>query len=229
MDKDLDELEQLVSMLQAMEGSSSSSSGRQQQLQRPAGAAGSASSSAAAAAGGDPGDALLKALLGSDWEAELLDDLAAVIDDEDDEVTPQQKAQQQLGPRPAQIGAQLAQNSAAAAATDPDAADDEDEEPWADEVTGLLLGLVSISHEKYLSAAVPLPGGVEAVGEEERCAAFWQAPWALFVVDDSTQSCIEYVNEAAGGLFGGSYLDLFGRATHELVGADLTAQVSYSN
>jgi hypothetical protein len=223
MDKDLDELEQLVSMLQAMEGSSSSS--RQQQLQRPAGAGGSSS----AAAGSDPGDALLKALLGADWEAELLDDLAAVIDDEDDEQAPQPKQKlQQQQQRPALgsgSGQQLAQNTTAAAAHLDAEDEEEDEDPWADEVTGLLLGLVSISHKKYLGSEVPLSGGVEAVGEDERCAAFWQAPWALFVVDDSAQSCIEYVNEAAGSMFGGGYLDLFGRATHELVGADLTAQV----
>lgn len=54
-------------------------------------------------------------------------------------------------------------------------------------------------------------------------AAFWQAPCSLF---DGWQSCIKYVNEAAGSMFGGVYLELFGRATHELVAADLTAQVS---
>ncbi|WIA22845.1 hypothetical protein OEZ86_009793 [Tetradesmus obliquus] len=38
----------------------------------------------------------------------------------------------------------------------------------------------------------------------------------------------KYVNEAAGSMFGGVYLELFGRATHELVAADLTAQSEWA-
>lgn len=50
-------------------------------------------------------------------------------------------------------------------------------EPWADEVTNLLLGLVGIAHKRYLGTAL-LPTGV---AEEDRAAAYWDAPFAVLV------------------------------------------------
>lgn len=93
-----------------------------------------------------------------------------------------------------------------------------------DDITALLLGLVSISHQKYFNQPLPLPG-LEGVKEEQRCGAFWGAPWGLVVLDDSSQNCLEYVNEAACKMLGAGYLDLFGKAAVELVDPGLEAQV----
>lgn len=80
--------------------------------------------------------------------------------------------------------------------------------PWADEVTTLLLGLVMLSHQRYLGQ--PLLEGFEKVAEDQRAAMVWEAPFALVVQDDSSEGCIEYVNRAASDVLGGDYLDLFG-------------------
>lgn len=95
-----------------------------------------------------------------------------------------------------------------------------------DDITALLLGLVSISHQKYLNAPLPLPGGIEGVTEEQRCGAFWAAPWGLLVLDDSAENAVEYVNEAGSRALGGSYLDLFGQPAVALVDQGLTTQVN---
>eukprot|EP00775_Hariotina_reticulata_P011590 gene11590-11734_t len=81
--------------------------------------------------------------------------------------------------------------------------------------------------EKYLGGPIPLPD-IESVGEEGRCRAFYDAPFALFVVDNSMQSSIEYVNAAAEGMFGSSYLELFGQPAHMLVAADMDAQADWA-
>lgn len=78
----------------------------------------------------------------------------------------------------------------------------EGEAPWCDEVTTLLLGLVLISHQKYLEG--PLGPGLAEVPEAQRAAALWSAPFALLVADDSGDSRLEYVNDAAGGASGGA-------------------------
>ncbi|PNG99080.1 hypothetical protein TSOC_015148, partial [Tetrabaena socialis] len=81
-------------------------------------------------------------------------------------------------------------------------------------VSTLLLGLVEISAKRYLgrsllAAAVPSDGTAAAadgtaaagsaagVGEEERAAAFFEAPFVLLVQDDSADPLLEYANRAA--------------------------------
>jgi PAS domain-containing protein len=226
LDRDLDDMEELVAFLEVMQTSSSSgggggSRGSSQQHQ------GSAAAPAGAGAGQDPGEAALKALLGEDWEAELLDELAAVIDEDADQPQHQHQmvaAADKQQTDPGHGGAADVSAAAAGPASDGAIDGDGDDAPWADDITGLLLGLVTISHEKYLGSPIALPD-IEAVGEEGRCRAFYDAPFALFVVDDSMQSSIEYVNAAAERMFGGGYLDLFGQPAHTLVAADLHAQV----
>jgi hypothetical protein len=229
-EKDLDELERFVNMFETMQASSSSS--RQQLAQKPSLPGGGSSSTAAAAA--DPeaaGEAFLAALLGHDWEAELLDDLAAVID-EGEEEQQQAKQQQQQQQQARQLPQSAAGNGSSAAS--PAAAavgvvsgqvdEEEDEDPWMDDITALLLGLVSISHQKYLGAPMPLPG-LEAVTEEQRCGAFWSAPFSLLVLDDTAGNCVEYVNEGGVKALGRGYLDLFGQPAVELVHQGLESQV----
>ncbi|KAF8066330.1 hypothetical protein HT031_002653 [Scenedesmus sp. PABB004] len=220
MEKDLDELEQMVGLLEALEAGGGGAPARQQAGGAGA-AAGAAAGGADAAGAADPGEALLKALLGADWEAELLDDLASAVDDEDEDANGGAGG---VGEAGAAAGARAPAGAAAAAG----GAADGEEAPWADDITGLLLGLVTISHQKYLQAPLPLPGGVASVPEEGRCAAFWGAPWALLVVDDSREACVEYVNAAAADMLGGTYLDLFGRPAHEAVAPGMAAQADWA-
>ncbi len=98
--------------------------------------------------------------------------------------------------------------------------EDEGEAPWADEVSTLLLGLVSISHKKYLAKPVLEP----EPSEEQRAAAFWEVPFVLMVHDDSEQCLLEYGNKAALALFEMEYLDFFGTSSFAIVAPDETVQ-----
>lgn len=142
LERELDEMEKLVNFFEAFEAQDRQpSSRRTQQRTRP-----SQSRVAAAAVNvSEDVDALgedelsvddvdwsavEQLLLGDDWEKELFDGVHGA---------PGHQQQDQSSP------------GSMTAASDSSSADvDVDDKPWADEVTTLLLGLVMISHEKYL-------------------------------------------------------------------------------
>jgi hypothetical protein len=97
---------------------------------------------------------------------------------------------------------------------------EEVEAPWADEVSNLLLGLVGISHKKYLARPLLEP----EPSEEQRAAAIWEAPFVLMVHDDSEACLLEYGNRAAMALFEMEYLDFFGTSSFALVHPDAEVQ-----
>lgn len=85
--------------------------------------------------------------------------------------------------------------------------------PWADEVTTLLLGLVSISHERYLNK----PLFDQEVGEEERAEVFFNAPFALLVHDNSQEAMLEYANLKALKMIGCSFEDIYSLSSFDVV------------
>ena len=87
-------------------------------------------------------------------------------------------------------------------------------------MTNLLLGLVGISHKKYLARPLLEP----EPAEEQRAAALWQAPFVLMVHDDSEECALEYGNQAAMKLFEMEYLDFFGTSSFALVHPDAEVQ-----
>ena len=86
--------------------------------------------------------------------------------------------------------------------------------PWGDEVTSLLLGLVSISHERYLNK----PLFEQEVSEEDRADVFFKAHFALLVHDNSQEAMLEYCNEKALDLVKiGSFEDIYSLSTFDVV------------
>ncbi|GIL71726.1 hypothetical protein Vretifemale_2239 [Volvox reticuliferus] len=154
---------------------------------------------------------LERLFLGEGWEAELAE-LRKKVEAEDAE-----------------------SQEAGKGAARPDDGDEEEVEPWGDEVSTLLLGLVEISSKRYLGRSlVTAPpsqqqpgaagagggegGGEGMVGEEERAAVFWEAPFLLLVQDDSADPLLEYANRAA---LSALRIDSFDEATAGLSAAGL--------
>ncbi|GAX85298.1 hypothetical protein CEUSTIGMA_g12715.t1 [Chlamydomonas eustigma] len=95
------------------------------------------------------------------------------------------------------------------------ASEEEEEEgpSWLDEVTTLLLGLVVISHQRYLDK----PFFEQDVPEEKRAAVFWNAPYALLVQDDSKEAMLEYANSKALDLLGYEFNDIYDLSSFDVV------------
>lgn len=221
LERDLDELEGLAGLLESLDASVSAPAARGSRL--PGGGSSASRSGGAAAAADTAGDAVLRALLGQDWEAELLDELAAVVDEAEEEDGGD--VHRTIDVKARTLAAPAKNATEDAPQTSWGEEEEENGEPWDDDVTALLLGLVAISHQKYVRAPLPLPG-LEALPEEARCAAFWRAPWALLVLDDTAAAAVEYSNAAAAeGMLRSSYLGLFGRPAHELAGVSMENQV----
>ncbi|GLI63919.1 hypothetical protein VaNZ11_007066, partial [Volvox africanus] len=169
---------------------------------------------------------LERLFLGEGWEAELAELRKKVVEAED-------------------ADSKLAGKGAAGPDEEEE---EEEVESWADEVSTLLLGLVEISSKRYLGRSLITPppspqqpaaaagagdagagdeeivahrnsiSEVAAVGEEERAAVFWEAPFLLLVQDDSTDPVIEYANRAA---LSALQIDDFDEATAGLSAASL--------
>ena len=129
LERDMDELEGLLGFFEAMET----------KPQRQAASKGG--SGGGGAAGGDDNDIdwakLESALFGDAWEEDLIAELAAELEGSSDE-----------GEEDGEDGAKAPRGAGAAAADG--GRGEEEVEPWADEVSTLLLGLVMQSHQKYL-------------------------------------------------------------------------------
>ena len=208
LDRDLAELEGLLGFFE--------------RLEEGGGAGGAAAGSGKAAAGGKAAAALGSALdaddvdwadveaalFGEGWQRELMAELEAELGSDDDDEE--------------DAGADGEAGGRAAVGGGGDG--DDDAEPWADDVTALLLGLVETAHQKYLDA----PLLAAPASEDERAAAVWAAPFALLVLDDSREQRVEYANAAAEALLGRAYLDVFGAPGHELAAPDAAAQADWA-
>lgn len=108
-----------------------------------------------------------------------------------------------------------------------DSADNSDEtaaagtqEPWLDEVTTLLLGLMDTSHHRYLGTPL-LPSSST---EDDRASLVWNAPYALFIHDDTSKAGLEYMNKKALDLLGYNYYDIFELTSFDLIADEDNAQ-----
>ena len=60
--------------------------------------------------------------------------------------------------------------------------------------------------------------------EDERAQAFWDAPFAVLVQDDSKEACLEYANAAALRLLQADFEDVFDKSSFDVVHPDPDVQ-----
>ncbi|MEW5299849.1 MAG: hypothetical protein WDW36_002823 [Sanguina aurantia] len=202
LDAQLDEMEELFKFFELVENSGSAAAGKKPNRPSAPGAPVFDDWSGAGATGSskvrheDVDWAVVeRAFLGEGWEAELMD-----------------------------LESSAARTLESAAEEGEGEAEGSEAEPWADEVTNLLLGLVGIAHKRYLGTAL-LPTGV---AEEDRAAAYWDAPFAVLVQDDSKAACLEYANKQALTLLGWEFLDVYEKSSFDMVDTDPDQQQEWA-
>jgi PAS domain-containing protein len=221
LERELDEMESLVSFFEALEGGGRGaptakareplqrpSGPRQQQQQQPP-----ASSSSRTA--DDQWGEVERFLLGEGWDKAALDEIEREL--------AEAAAAASAAPAAASSSPSALVRPGSGVATQLEQQEeennDDDQEPWVDDVTTLLLGLVQLSHERYTrglrqeaegaatgAASAPPAAAVTAPllpkvagpdGQDARARAFWAAPFPVLAFDDAADARVEYCNRAA--------------------------------
>lgn len=237
-------MESLVSFFEALEGGgagatggSSGSGGRRPPapppLQRP-GAPPQQSQQSSPPPEAEQWGEVERFLLGEGWDKAALDEiereLAAAVAD----AAPAQRAvagaaaSSAASPVP-RSGSGVAAELERMEANGEEEREEEEADPWVDDVTTLLLGLVQLSHERYTRGLRPVAaaagdGGATAAaanaataaaslltapllpevagpdGQDARARAFWAADFPVLAFDDAADARVEYCNRAAAGM-----------------------------